>query len=123
MDSKSTHSRIEDFELDLNVRELAATDTKNEIWKFVYESSPSLNVQLGKHGAGHDDININSASGAFMLLGLVLIVCSTFYMGFGVYKSHKFLTESWLKDKDHINPGDPRQKEAEPMKEGKMNKS
>jgi len=39
----------------------------------------------GKHGAGHDDININSASGAFMLLGLILIACSTLYMLFRVY--------------------------------------
>ena len=89
----------------------------------MYESSPTLNVQMGIHGAGHDDTNINSASGAFMLLGLVFIVLSTFYMGFRVYRGKKFLTDSWLKDKDHINPGKPGELEPEPMKEGKMNKS
>jgi hypothetical protein len=46
-----------------------------------------------------------------MLLALILIVCSTLYMLYRVYKAHKFLTEAWLKDKDHINPGDPRSKE------------
>jgi hypothetical protein len=93
------------------------------LWKFVYETSPSLNQKLGSHGAGHADITVNSATGAFVLLGLIFIVLSTLYMAYRVYRANKFLTESWLKDKDHINPGDPRQKEDQPMKEGKMNKS
>lgn len=124
MDSESTR-RIQAIEnLMRNGRALATEkDKRDKVWKFVYESSSSLRAELGKHGAGHDDININSASGAFMLLGLILIVLMTFYMIFRVYKQKKFLTEAWLKD--HEYPGKPKG-EAEPIEpksEGKKNKT
>ena len=86
MDIESTR-RIEAIQhLSRNARALATDkDKKEKVWKFVFESSSSLRAELGKHGAGHDDININSASGAFMLLGLILIVLMTLYMLFRVY--------------------------------------
>ena len=124
MDIESTRRMQKDFNLDHNVRVLAETkEEKDVLWKFVFESSNTLRNELGKHGAGHDDININSASGAFMLLGLILIACSTLYMLFRVYHKQKFLTEAWLKDHDY--PGKPNgvPEPVEPKSEGKKNKT
>ena len=68
--------------------------TAQEIWKFVYDLSPTLNERAGTtttHGAGHLDDTINSSLGAFMLCSVILITATTLFIGWKVYKNNDLM--------------------------------
>jgi len=55
-------------------------------------------INENKSGSGHAYQNVNDSIGALVMLALFVLLLSTAYMCFRVYKKQKYLSESWLKE-------------------------
>ena len=51
-----------------------------------------------KSGSGHSYEDVNGSMGALVMLALFVLVMSTFYLVYRVYKKQKYLSESWIKE-------------------------
>lgn len=80
-----------------------------DTWPWLVQFSPTLNSNLTLHNAGHDDMNVNGAIGAFVMSNLIILILSTFYMVWRVYSKKKYLTESFKREYclNGMPPNDP----------------
>ena len=72
-------------------QELWVADTFTWICKW----SPGLNKNTK---AGHSEGTVSQATGALVLMTLIILVMSTLYMGWRVYYKKKYLTIFWIKE-------------------------
>jgi hypothetical protein len=60
--------------------------------------SEELSAIEGRHGTGHKDDTVSQATGALVLMCLIILVLVTLYMSWRVYLKKKYLTEYWIKE-------------------------
>jgi hypothetical protein len=72
-------------------------DWVSDTWNWISSMSPQLS-KTGQHGSGHKDDTISQASGALVLMVLIILSLSTIYMAWRVYYKKKYLTIYWTKE-------------------------
>lgn len=103
-------------------------NTATYTWVVQFSQSLSVTTDATVALSGHTDSTVNASTGAFVFCNLIIIVLSTLYMVWRVYKMEKYLTESFKKDYQ-IPLENPRMLEVElklesqePFKEAKNGK-
>jgi len=76
---------------------MVETDWVSDTWKWIASMSQSL-TPTGASLSGHRDAGISQASGALVLMCLIMLSLSTLYMVWRVYMKKKYLTVYWIKE-------------------------
>jgi len=75
-------------------------DWVTDTWTWISSMSPKLanSAATGAHGSGHKDDSISQASGALVLMVLIILTLATIYMAWRVYYKKKYLSVYWTKE-------------------------
>jgi hypothetical protein len=82
---------------------MVENDWVADTWDWIVTMSPALNPAPGAHGSGHLDDTISQASGALVLMTLIILVMSTLYMAWRIYFKKKYLSVYWIKEHGQSN--------------------
>ena len=74
------------------------TDWKADTWGWIKGFSHELNPKDGQHASGHTDDTVSQATGALVLMTLIILTLSIVYLTWRVYYKKKYLTEYWIKE-------------------------